>query len=222
MPVSCWQWLGGTHVAFGRRYLICYCCEGLAGGFKSTWIAGGNVHCIDCVEIFYKLEGWKMTCWVGLVPLWRCDLSYYHLALSYYHLDWNPACLLLPLPPSLLLRTRRLKSKLSKACMRESTGKRLVENQSWVQNLALSLTLNLKFLTYKTGSDNPSCAVLCSVSQSCLTLWFSWAGACQSPLSMGILQARKLEWVAMPSSRGSSQPRNRTQVSCIAGWFLTI
>ena len=157
-----------------------------------------------------------MTCWVGLVPLWRCDLSYYHLALSYYHLDWNPACLLLPLPPSLLLRTRRLKSKLPKACMRESTGKRFVENQSWVQNLALSLTLNLKFLTYKIGSDNPFCAVLCSVSQSYLTLWFSWARACQSPLSMGILQARKLEWVAMPSSRDSSQPRDRIRVSHIA------
>ena len=41
--------------------------------------------------------------------------------------------------------------------------------------------------------------------------------ACQAPLSMGILQARILEWVAMPSSRGSSQPRDRTQVSCIAG-----
>ena len=33
----------------------------------------------------------------------------------------------------------------------------------------------------------------------------------------GILQARILEWVAMPSSRGSSQPRDRTQVSSIAG-----
>ena len=32
----------------------------------------------------------------------------------------------------------------------------------------------------------------------------------QAPLSMGILQARKLEWVAMPSSRESSQPRPRT------------
>ena len=30
--------------------------------------------------------------------------------------------------------------------------------------------------------------------------------ACQAPLSMGILQARKLEWVPMPSSRGSSNP----------------
>ena len=32
---------------------------------------------------------------------------------------------------------------------------------------------------------------------------------------MGILQARIVEWVAMPSSRGSSQPRDQTQVSCM-------
>ena len=42
------------------------------------------------------------------------------------------------------------------------------------------------------------------------------------PLSMGIVQARKLEWVAMPSSRGSFQARDQTQVSCIAGRFFTI
>ena len=37
----------------------------------------------------------------------------------------------------------------------------------------------------------------------------------------GILQARILEWVAFPFSRESSQPRDRTQVSCIAGGFFT-
>ena len=37
----------------------------------------------------------------------------------------------------------------------------------------------------------------------------------------GILQARILEWVAFPFSRGSSQLRDRTQVSCIAGGFFT-
>ena len=37
----------------------------------------------------------------------------------------------------------------------------------------------------------------------------------------GILQAGILEWVAMPFSRGSSQPRNRTQVSYIVGIFFT-
>ena len=37
----------------------------------------------------------------------------------------------------------------------------------------------------------------------------------------GILQARRLEWDAVSFSRGSSRPRNRTQVSCIAGRFFT-
>ena len=37
----------------------------------------------------------------------------------------------------------------------------------------------------------------------------------------GIVRARILEWVAFPFSRGSSQPRDRTQVSLIAGGFLT-
>jgi len=34
-----------------------------------------------------------------------------------------------------------------------------------------------------------------------------WTVARQAPLSKGVLQARILEWVAMPSSRGSPQPR---------------
>ena len=38
----------------------------------------------------------------------------------------------------------------------------------------------------------------------------------------GILQAKILEWVTFPFSRGSSQPRGQTQVSCIAGKFFTI
>ena len=37
----------------------------------------------------------------------------------------------------------------------------------------------------------------------------------------GILQARVLKWVAFPFSRESSQPRNQTRVSCIAGRFFT-
>ena len=55
------------------------------------------------------------------------------------------------------------------------------------------------------------------VAQSCPTLC--------NPMDytdLGILQARILEWVvAFPFSRGSSQPRDRTQVSRIAGGFFT-
>ena len=39
--------------------------------------------------------------------------------------------------------------------------------------------------------------------------------ACHAPLSVEILQARILESVAMPSSKGSSQPRDQTQVSLL-------
>ena len=37
-----------------------------------------------------------------------------------------------------------------------------------------------------------------------------WTGARQAPLCMRFLQARILVWVAMPSSKGSSRPRDRT------------
>ena len=37
-----------------------------------------------------------------------------------------------------------------------------------------------------------------------------------------ILQARLLEWVAIPFSEGSSWPRDQTQVSCIAGMLFAI
>ena len=54
------------------------------------------------------------------------------------------------------------------------------------------------------------------VAQSCTTLC--------DPLNytvQGILQAKILEWVTFPFSRGSSQPRDQTQASRIAGGFFT-
>ena len=53
------------------------------------------------------------------------------------------------------------------------------------------------------------------VTQSCLTLCDH-----MNCIVHGILQARILEWVAFPFSRGSSQPRNQTQVSHIADRFF--
>ena len=58
------------------------------------------------------------------------------------------------------------------------------------------------------------------VAQSCSTLWNPMD--CSSPGSSvhGILQARTLEWVAMPFSRLSCWPRNWTWVSCIGRQLL--
>ena len=61
---------------------------------------------------------------------------------------------------------------------------------------------------------------MCAKSLSCLWLFVTpWAVACQAPLSMGILQARTLEWVAMSSSKLSSPTRDWTQVSHIKERF---
>ena len=49
---------------------------------------------------------------------------------------------------------------------------------------------------------------MCLVTQLCPILCDTWTVACQAPLSMGIFQARILEWVVMPSTRGSPQPRD--------------
>ena len=58
-------------------------------------------------------------------------------------------------------------------------------------------------------------------SKICHCLHFLPIVTHEDPLSMGFLQARILEWVALPSSRGSSQSRDQTQVSHIASWFFT-
>ena len=62
------------------------------------------------------------------------------------------------------------------------------------------------------------CAVSLSVMSDSL-----WPDDCCRPVSFvhGILQARILVWVAMHSSRGYSQPRDWTQVSCFVGKFFT-
>ena len=64
--------------------------------------------------------------------------------------------------------------------------------------------------TFYTRGENvkgtPSCPTLCDPVDY---------------IVQGILQARILEWVAVPFSRESSQPRDWTQVSHIAGGFFT-
>ena len=66
------------------------------------------------------------------------------------------------------------------------------------------------------GSSRGSTWVKVKGAQSCLTLCHP-----MEYTAHGILQVRIMEWVAFPFSRGSSQPRDQTQVSHIAGRFFT-
>ena len=59
------------------------------------------------------------------------------------------------------------------------------------------------------------------VAQLCLTLCDPIDCSLPGSSVHGILQTRILEWVAVPVSRGTSWPRNRTSISCIAGGFFT-
>ena len=69
---------------------------------------------------------------------------------------------------------------------------------------------------------NPITSLKVLFTQLCLILCN--LGDCRWPSSSvhGILQARTLEWVAIPFSRGSSQPRDQSQVSCIVDRYFII
>ena len=87
-------------------------------------------------------------------------------------------------------------------------------------------------LQWKAGSLSPwttgKSLILFFISNSKCSLLeyrkWKWEATQSCPTlcgHMGCIQARMWDWVAFPLSRGSSQPRDWTQVSCIAGRFFT-
>ena len=79
--------------------------------------------------------------------------------------------------------------------------------------------LGLMVLTSEFPADLTRRA--CSVAQSCPVLCDPMDCSPPGSTVRGLSQARILEWAAISSSRGSSPPRDGTQVSCIAGRFFT-
>ena len=79
-------------------------------------------------------------------------------------------------------------------------------NPSSLDNIPLSIP-SVQFSSVQFSSVAQSCSTLCNPMHYTVH---------------GIFKARILEWVAFPFSRRSSQPRDRTQVSHIAGGFFTV
>ena len=76
---------------------------------------------------------------------------------------------------------------------------------------------------YKWGRKNPERAHVGAPLLSRVWLLVTpWTVAPPGSSVHGILQARIWEWVAMPSCRGSSPPRDQIQVSWLAGGFFTV
>ena len=82
-----------------------------------------------------------------------------------------------------------------------ASKKRSASDTGWAQNPSTSVYLFM-------------CA--CSVAQSCLTACDPLDCSLPGSSVHGIFQARILEWVAMPSSRGPSHPRAQTCISCVS------
>ena len=82
-------------------------------------------------------------------------------------------------------------------------------NLKWHSYVIMTSFLHpVKFLISESG--------VCSLTQSCLTLCDPMDCGMPGSSVHGIFQARILEWVATSFSRGSSQPRYQTWVSCVS------
>ena len=102
---------------------------------------------------------------------------------------------------------------LKSFCTGRATLKERKRQPSEWENKLLQLKLETRHSSPKTQSAH---TVKVKLTQLCPTLYDPMDYTVQ-----GFLYTRILEWVAFLFSRGSSQPRNQTQVSCIASRFLT-
>jgi len=85
------------------------------------------------------------------------------------------------------------------------------------------LSVSMYFGNVFCERDTTICMkVKATVTQSCLTLCDPMGCSLPGSSVHGILQARILEWVAMPSSRGIFPTQGSNPVSCTAGGFFTI
>ena len=86
----------------------------------------------------------------------------------------------------------------------------------------IDLDLFIIIVRYFANFNPLRCLGESEAAQLCLSLCDLTACSLSSSSVHGIFQVRILEWVAIPFSRESSQPRDRSRVSCIAGRLLTI
>ena len=117
-------------------------------------------------------------------------------------------------PARATLSSRAVKTSLHGNCRL----RRCCRLNVYVEVLSLSTLQNVNVLGDKVFKEVCACMLSCFTHvQLFVTPDWSPPGSAVH----GILWARILEWVAIPFSRGSSQPRDRTHVSCIASRFFT-
>ena len=129
-------------------------------------------------------------------------------------------------PPSCAsIDNQELAVPIPQACKR-GRGKSLA-SPGWLSPSPGRTDLSASFLSaLKTPNTTEESLSINQMVWACVGFFVTpWTVASQAPLSTGILQARILEWVAMPSSRGYSWPRDWTRIylasPALAGGFFT-
>jgi len=122
-------------------------------------------------------------------------------------------------PKNLVMKTSELTLAPWKAQIRGLKGRE--QNLRWGANGEES---EKWWIQVVHGSDRGSYGDIKKTVSHSVGVCLCGLMGCSSPGSSthGILQARILEWVAMPFSRQSSWPRDGTRVSCIVGRFFTV
>ena len=167
-----------------------------------------------------RLQRFSFDPWLGKIP-WRRK---WHSSAVFLHGKFHGQRSLVGYSPW-GLKESDMSARLSRCENRDNTMQKMnpnVNQELWViknkQNHKQNKLFSHKICTQKVTSPCPHALLL-----SCVRLFVTpCTVACQAPLSMGIFQAKILEWVAMPSSRGSSQSRDQIQVFCIADGVFTI
>ena len=150
---------------------------------------------VECV--IFLLPKWSQNCVRSLNQLWS-SIGIHHLLWACSGSQkWEDEITLCSYEEASLWTTGKLRQHCTCACVHTHTHTH----------------------THISVSTTTCVAIFILVTQSCLTLWNP--KDCSPPDSFvhGFLPARVLEWVAIPFSRGSFQPRDRTQF-CISGQIL--
>ena len=168
----------------------------------SLWTAWRSMHrlwYVRCIMINH--------CWINAWLSLHLKIQYIIIIITMYHQDL-PECL--------------------QAYRRHAIQygfHRWMDGYEWKTSCQLSSNLGKQNLSHlrkdRFGAAFPSSSSL-PFAQSCPTLCDPMDSSLPGSAVHGIFQARILEWAAISFSRGSSQPRDRTRVSCIADRRFTI
>ena len=166
----------------------------------------------------------------GVSRIWSLavELLCQHSLPQCYIVPGSLSCKICKIQP-ILIQYERMHRFLDACCSLKLGKNHIFKNVNPPNSCVLLLTgevMRIKIVptsrflwdSFRLVYDTYCCCSL--VAKSCLTLCDPMDYSPPGPSVHGILQARILEWVAMPSSGGSSWPSDQTQVSCFGRQIL--